>query len=484
MTMDHDTAEEKIKPFRLVKYFTLSSLMVIFFGTIVLSVLNMHLARRMQRQKSEDYARVLIENLNHQVFLQFIIPVVIKFGKIQLRNPEQFERMDKVVRSTFHSFDVEMVNIYDLDNTVSYSFDKDLIGKENVGGTTYHNALSGSISSKLVQRGNFFELLFGFPKQSLIVTFAPLRAEKPLSALSGPVLGVVEIVQDISKDYHAIVKFQVLVISTITFIMCLIFLVMLFIVKRGERIISQRALERLKLEEKLNRAKHLASLGEMTAGISHEIRNPLGIIKSCAEHLKKKMASLDPSNAIPDMIIEESVRLNNIITDFLNYAKPRTPHFLPCQVEEIIEKNLAWLKPQLEENGHIVKKYYIDHPPQISGDPDMLYQAFLNILLNAMQAMPGGGEIQIEINVKDRFLSIIFEDEGEGITPENLEKIWDPFFTTKDMGTGLGLGIVKNIIESHEGRIVIQSNTPLRGTKVIVELPVRRVENGNHFDRR
>jgi two-component system, NtrC family, sensor histidine kinase HydH len=469
--MTHHAAEEKVKPFRLVKYFTLSSLVVIFFGTIVLSVLNMHLARRMQRQKSEAYARVLIENLNHQVFLQFIIPVVIKFGKIQLRNPEQFERMDKVVRSTFHSFDVDMVNIYDLDSTISYSFNKEIIGKENAGGTAYHDALAGHLSSKLVQRGNLLELLFGFPKESLIVTFAPLRAEKPLSALSGPVLGVVEIVQDISEDVHSIFRFQILVISTITFIMGLIFLVMLFIVKRGEGIISQRAIERLKLEEKLSRAKHLASLGEMTAGISHEIRNPLGIIKSCAEHLKKKMTSLDPSNKIPDMIIEESVRLNNIITDFLNYAKPKMPHLRPCRVEEIIEKNLAYLSPQLEENGHIIKKYYIDHPPQIFGDADMLYQAFLNILLNAMQAMPGGGEIQIEINAKDHCLSVIFEDEGEGISEENLEKIWDPFFTTKDMGTGLGLGIVKNIIESHQGNIVIQNNAPLRGTKVIVELP-------------
>ena len=99
--------EEKTKPFRLVKYFTLSSIVVIFLGTIVLSIVNTHLARRMQREKSEAYARVLVENLNHQVFLQFVMPVMIKYGQIQLRNEEQHEWMDKVVRSTFHSFDVE-----------------------------------------------------------------------------------------------------------------------------------------------------------------------------------------------------------------------------------------------------------------------------------------------------------------------------------------------------------------------------------------
>lgn len=464
--------EEKTKPFRLVKYFTLSSLVVIFFGILVLSVLNTHLARKLQQEKSEAYARVLIENLNHQIFLQFVIPVAIQFGKIQLRNPEQFERMDKVVRSTFHSFDVEMVNIYDLENTVSYSFNKDIIGKENIGGTGFQNALDGRMTSKIVQRGNFLEILFGFPKESRMLTFAPLRAEKPLSTLSGPILGVVEIVQDLSEDYQSIFRFQILVFSTISFVMVSIFIVMLLIVRRGESIIRQRALERLKLEEKLNRAKHLSSLGEMTAGISHEIRNPLGIIKSSAELLKKKMSGFDAANKIPDIIIEESSRLNNIITDFLNYARPKSPSHADCRIADILEKNITYLKPQIEEKGYVIKTYIADALPPLSADADMLHQAFLNILLNAMQAMPDGGEIQIEVNSTDHSVIIVFEDEGPGIAPENIDKIWNPFFTTKETGTGLGLGIVKNIIESHGGTIDIRNNTPLRGVSVRIELPV------------
>jgi two-component system sensor histidine kinase HydH len=463
---------EKAKPFRLVKYFSLSSLVVIFLGTIVLSVVNTHLARRMQRQKSEAYARVLAENLNHQVFMQFVIPVTIKFGKIQLRNPDQFERMDKVVRSTFHSFDVQMVNIYDLDNTVSYSYNKKIIGLQNIGGTGYLNAVAGQLTSKVIERGNFIEILFGFPKESLILTFAPIRAEKPLSTLSGPVLGVVEIVQDLSNEYQSIFRFQILVIGTITVVMGFIFIVMLFFVKHGEGVIQKRAYEKLKLEEKLSHAKHLASLGEMTAGISHEIRNPLGIIKSSAEHLRKKMAALDPSNKIPDIILEESIRLNNIITDFLNYAKPKNPQRSLCRIEKILEKNLTYLEPQIEEQNIIVKKYYSDDLPEIMVDGDMLYQAFLNILINAMQSMPRGGEIQIEVNSTPDAVIIICEDEGEGISMGNIHKIWDPFFTTKEMGTGLGLGIVKNIIESHGGTIDIRNNHPLRGTKVTVELPI------------
>ncbi|MBN1930336.1 MAG: two-component sensor histidine kinase [Desulfobacterales bacterium] len=471
--MPSKTSEEKAKPFRLVKYFTFTSLIVIFIGTLVLTALNTHWARSILLKKSEDYALVLIENLNHQVFLQFVIPVALKYGKIQLRNKEQFERMDKVVKSTLHSFAVDMVNIYDLDNTVSYSYDHEMIGKQNIGGTGYQYAIQGKSTSKLAQRGNFWEILLGFPKESKIITSAPIRAEKSLSRISGPVLGVVEIVQELSDDYKTIFKFQILVITTYTLVMSFIFLVLLFVVKRGESIIEKRALERLKLKEQLSRTKHLSSLGEMVAAVSHEIRNPLGIIRSSAELLKKKMAGVDASNPVPDIIVQESNRLNNIITDFLNFARPRNPNLSLCRIEEIIEKNLTFLAPHIESQKYLIDKRYNDKLPEIIADADMLYQAFLNLLLNAMQAMPKGGIISIEIISIENRLKIFFKDEGEGVSEDILEKIWDPFFTTKEKGTGLGLGIVKNIVESHGGSIQI-SNRPIQGTQVKVELPVNR----------
>ncbi len=471
--MNLQTAEEKIKPFRLVKYFTFTSLIVIFLGTLVLSLLNTHWAKTMQQKKSEDYASLLIENLNHQVFLQFIIPVALKFGKIRLSDQEQFERMDKVVRSTLHSFKVDMVNIYDMENTISYSFDHSVIGKENSGGKGYEDAILGRSTSKLIQSGNWFRILLGIPQDSRLITIAPLRAEQPLSRISGPVLGVVEIVQDLTEDYKAIFDFQIRVITTSSVVMGALFLALLFVVKRGESIIEKRAQERLKLKEKLSRAEHLSTLGEMVAGISHEIRNPLGIIKSSSELLKKKMAGYDPSNTIPDIIIEESVRLNNIITDFLNFAKPRIPNMITCNVEDILEKNIKFLASHIEQEGYRVEKHYDPNIPEITADSDMLYQAFLNILINAMQAMPEGGKIRVAIQSTDNTVKIFFEDEGEGIPQDLMGKIWDPFFTTKAKGTGLGLGIVKNIIESHSGNVQIRTR-PGAGARVKVELPVKQ----------
>ncbi len=465
--------EERIKPFRLVKYFAFSGLVVIFLVTIILSVLNTHWVKSMQRKKSEDYARVMIENLNHQVFLQFIIPVVMMTGKIQLSNREQFERMDNVVRSTMHSFKVETVNIYSMDNKISYSFDQIMIGRKNYGGTGYQQARMGKWNSKLVQRGNLLQILLGFPKEVRLITFAPLRQESKVGKISGRVLGVVEIVQDLSEDYKTIFNIQILVIITCTVLMGALFVVLVFVVKRGEEIIQKRAMERLRLKERLAHAERLSSMGEMAAGISHEIRNPLGIIMSSAELLKKKAAKVDPANTIPDIIVEEANRLNRIITDFINYAKPRSPNFAACRVEEVVDKNITFLEAQINEQGYVVKKNYQNSLPEIMADSTMLYQSFLNILINAMQAMPDGGRILIEVGAGDHLVTVHFDDEGQGIPHENLGKIWDPFFTTKEMGTGLGLGIVKNIVESHGGSIQIV-NRPVRGARVTIELPLKQ----------
>ena len=465
--------EEKTKPFRLVKYFTFTSLVAIFLGTVILCFLNIHWARSLQFKKSQDYARLLVENLNHQIYTQFQVPVFYLFGKIQLSDKKQFELMDKIVKNTFHSFKVDLVNLYDANNNIiSYSFDPDLVGKKNLGGDGYARAIAGKPTFKLVQKGNFWEKLFGIPKEIKMITFAPLREARPLTPISGEILGVVEIVLDLSEDYKTIFRFQIRVTITCAVVMIILLVILIFIVNKGEGIIHQRTLERIRLKEQLSRAERLSSLGEMVAGISHEIRNPLGIIRSSAELLKKKMDKTAPMNTIPDVIVEEANRLNNIITDFLNYAKPHPPNVIPCMIDEILEKNITFLSPQLEAQGYTINRRFNGNLPPIQADPDMMYQVFLNILINAMQAMPGGGEIQVDIEADEDAVSIVFKDKGKGIPQEILTKIWDPFFTTKETGTGLGLGIVKNIIEAHNGSIHIE-NRPIYGTQVTIQLPVK-----------
>jgi signal transduction histidine kinase len=187
--------------------------------------------------------------------------------------------------------------------------------------------------------------------------------------------------------------------------------------------------------------------------------------------MKKKMHKLEVHSTIPDIIIEESQRLNNIITDFLDFARPRQADLRPCDINDIINKNLSFLETQIQDQEIIIHKAFHDHLPGISADPDMLYQAFLNILLNCFQSVGKNGAITIVTDYDARRVFISFADNGPGIDEDTLEKIWTPFFTTKDTGTGLGLGIVKNIIEAHNGTIRISNGKPT-GAVVDIALPI------------
>ncbi|MBN1843405.1 MAG: two-component sensor histidine kinase [Deltaproteobacteria bacterium] len=468
---------ERIRPFKLVKYFTFSSLIVILMGSLALSVVIARRAETVLIKKSEDYALLMAENLNHQVFLQFLVPAALQFGQvIKLRNKALFERLDQVVRNTLHSFTVETVNIFDRENNVIfYSFDEDLVGKKGIGGIDYQQALLGKSTSRLIRREGFLSMLMGTPKESELRTYVPLRAERPLSNIEGPILGVFEIVQDLSDDYQTIAHFKYRIMVTSVLIMGLLFVVLRYIVKRGEEIIEKRARERLLLKEKLNQAERLASLGEMVAAVSHEIRNPLGIISSTAELLKRKLTRTDPQDQLADVIVQEATRLNSIVSDFLNFARPPTLNLTSCKVEDILEENLTFLAPEIQSKGYEIYKKFATHVPGIQADPGLLYQAFSNILMNAMQAMPEGGSIYIEVSARANVLTIIFADEGKGIPDEVLKKIWEPFFTTKEKGSGLGLPIVKKIVEGHGGAVGI-GNGREKGAQVTVTLPVKGVK--------
>ena len=183
------------------------------------------------------------------------------------------------------------------------------------------------------------------------------------------------------------------------------------------------------------------------------------------------MARLDAKSGIPDIIVEESGRLDNIITDFLDFAKPKMADFHPCKVGDIIEKNISYLTPRIEDNNFKIIKEISDNLPDVLADSAMLYQAFLNILINAFQSLKNNGCITIRIKHVSSSIVINFIDNGDGIPEDVLKKIWTPFFTTKDTGTGLGLGIVKNMIEAHNGTISITNIEP-KGANVEITLPV------------
>ena len=464
-----------IKPFRLVKYLSLSSLVVILACTILLSVFISQRAKAILLKKSEQYALLVAENLNHQVFFQFTIPTLIADGEIKLSRQNQYERLDRVVRNTIHGFSIERVNIYDPTQTLTYSTDEGSRGMIGDLGPAFQRALGEETVSVVHGDGYpFWGAAREGPKQ-LLVTYLPMWQERAMSWKRGKILGVFEITQDVTADYKTIHRFQWIVVSGFLLFVGVLFLTISLIARRAEKIIGARSAEKERLEEQLHQAERLAALGEMIAGVSHEIRNPLGIIRSTAELLHGRIEN-DRQRRLSSIIVEESTRLNDILTEFLDFARPKTPKTSMCRIEDIIDRNLASMEGQLQRSSIQVERLYEAGDTPVEADADLLYRAFVNLLANAVQAMPDGGTLRVRTLLRapgDRapWIELRIRDSGSGIPEELQKKIFNPFFTTREKGTGLGLAIVRSIIDSHGGEIEVRSREG-RGTAMIIRLPL------------
>ncbi len=461
--------------FRLVKFFAYASFVILIISSFILAMVISQRATKLLMNTYENHALLIANNLNHQVFHYFNIPVRYRYGAIRLREKEQSDLMDKIVKTTIHSFNIEEVNIYDAQKgIIAYSTNKDLIGLTGRGGMGYRDALEGKHSSRLISRepaisGSWF---MDFTKEKKLKTFIPFKAEPPFSYIG--ILGVFELTQDLTKEYESILKFRYLIFGVSFVIMFFIFLALLLVVRKAEHLLRKREQEQKLLEDQLNQAERLAVLGEMVAGVSHEIKNPLGIIRSTAEFLAENPKSDQIQKKLSNIIIDESGRLNDIVTDFLDFAKPQVPNLQDCHLEEIINRNLSFLRPELDKKGVSINNGNLNSKPfTIKADPELLYRAFLNIFLNAIQSMKDGGNIDIKVEEEKENYKVEIQDTGIGINKENLNKIFNPFFTTKEKGSGLGLAIVKKIIEGHKGDIWIESEEEV-GTSVFVKLPRKR----------
>ena len=229
------------------------------------------------------------------------------------------------------------------------------------------------------------------------------------------------------------------------------------------------------LKGRLSSAHDLVSVGTMAASIAHEIRNPLNGIEGFASLLERELEG--DSLRLIKHIIKGTKNINKIVTDLLFLARPIKLNLRRDELPKIIDKALLFVAQELGHKGSRdiqIEKDYDSCEDIILCDTDRLQQAFLNILLNAIQSMPEGGKIKIftrKSTTKDiPIIQIGFVDTGEGINDGTIKKIFEPVFTTKDVGTGLGLAIVRKIIELHEGRINIFSG-PEKGTTIMVSLP-------------
>ena len=220
----------------------------------------------------------------------------------------------------------------------------------------------------------------------------------------------------------------------------------------------------------------LVSLGELSAYVAHEIRNPLTGIRTTVQFVSSKFKAADPRREDLDDVIKELDRIEQIITGLLLFARPQSGRPALTDVPGVVEKTLAGIELQLADAKVELERDFAADLPEVWLDSDLIQQVFLNLTLNAIQAMPNGGSLTIATGVRRyrtrrSFVDVSFSDTGSGIPKEAMEKIFDPFYTTRSMGTGLGLSISLQIVRDHGGVITAKNNSS-RGATFRVSFPL------------
>jgi len=226
-------------------------------------------------------------------------------------------------------------------------------------------------------------------------------------------------------------------------------------------VIVLRDLSEIKqLEEKVRRSEKLAAIGELAAGVAHEIRNPLSSIRGFAQFLRHALKDKPQHQQYAETMVVEVDRINNVVTDLLTFARPMEADLKPTDVAELIEHAVRLVEADAKSHALEIR-VIIAELPEVKLDANQMTQALLNLLLNSLQAVKQGGHIEIgaELKARNSSLHLWIEDDGAGIATkkDHIEKIFEPFFTTREKGTGLGLSIVHKIVENHNGEIRVQS---------------------------
>jgi two-component system, NtrC family, sensor histidine kinase HydH len=229
--------------------------------------------------------------------------------------------------------------------------------------------------------------------------------------------------------------------------------------------------------EGMKRAERLFALGQLSAGLAHEIRNPLASISGAAGILIRNPDSIQKRQECLAIIDKESNRLNGLLTRFLDFAKPRPPRFQETEIGTALDTVIVLAAHAIHDKPILLKKDVAPNLPLLRCDPEQLEQVLLNLTINAIQASTDGGTVMLSAHHDEGRVLIDVKDEGCGVSPEHIDQVFDPFFTTKESGTGLGLPVAHEIIRQFGGALSAQRN-PDRGMTFSVSLP--RNAKGNH----
>jgi signal transduction histidine kinase len=247
----------------------------------------------------------------------------------------------------------------------------------------------------------------------------------------------------------------------------------------GRLIIMDDITERVDLETQLSQADKLSSIGLLAAGVAHEVNTPLAVISSYAQMLSKQLQGDEQKSSVLEKITRQTFRASEIVNNLLNFSRTSGAEFAEVDVNRVISDTLSLLEHQFKTAKITVHDELYQHLPSIQGNAGRLQQVFLNLFLNAKEAMPNGGKLRITTS-NGEAVSVTVSDTGSGIAQEHIQRIYDPFFTTKatpqdgqKRGTGLGLSVTYGIIQEHAGKIRVESS-PEEGTTFYLDFPLIR----------
>jgi PAS domain S-box-containing protein len=243
----------------------------------------------------------------------------------------------------------------------------------------------------------------------------------------------------------------------------------------GRLILLDDITQRVRLEEQMVQTEKLTSLGLLAAGVAHEVNTPLAVISNYIQMLAKQIPADDPRQKTIERIVKQTFRASEIVNNLLNFSRTGAAEFVEVDLNNVLEETLTLVQHPFKTAQVKVVKNYTEQLPTVLGSTTRLQQVFLNLFMNARDAMPGGGLLEVRTGAQNGSVEVEVTDTGQGIPPEHLHRIFDPFFTTKasGRGTGLGLSVSYGIIKEHAGKVDVRS-TPGKGTSFRLEFPVAR----------
>ena len=496
-----------MRKYRLTFFFIVTALLAVAMATIIVNHVIGRLAEgnliRMAEENTAKDARHIEYMLRRSHSMPGMAMQNVQHPKpLTLEYLLGLQGLSSNFPTLVEGLNVVKLNPFDLNGMTVWSTDSRTIGINQRESPLYQEAVTGGNSSKLVKNHKVVHLDGVVRSIDVVETYLPL-----LETREGQIIGVLEIYRDLANDVviqvndaRSTVLWTTIATMGGLFLVLVGFIVVadvsiyrssrreMSVVEEANLTLEDRVQRRtqeleaankqlIDAQDQLVRSEKLAAIGQLAGGVAHDLRNPLGAINNAAYYLKRRLAASELAQSNPkipqfvQIIHDEVEQSNQIITDLLSFARVKAPSLSP-NLKEVIEAALSSMDAR--EDVHIVKEFDPELP-QVLTDKEQLRRVFMNLAINAQDAMPEGGELTVSTWHVDGTAEVAFSDTGVGIADEDMGKIFDPLFTTKTKGTGLGLAICEEIVSKHGGTISVVSKIG-QGATFTVRLPLEEGE--------